>query len=296
MNIQQLRYVVATADHGSMTAAATALYVAQPALSRAVRLLERELALSLFQRLGRGVTLTAQGRVFVAQAREALRNLDALRDLAGSGSEERRDQIVIAASPTLQLTLALPLVELLRAQGSSATVRLLGSRGNPEVHDLVSGGIADLGLCDEVVESGLSTVPLGRAQVSLMSPPGLDLPEVITFDQLAGVPLVLPTVGTLRRDAFDAFFETCGVVPTVAVESDERSVWLASVRRGLASCIWHSAGSLRLEDTGVVIRNFEPALHTELHAVRRAETPSPVNAILIDAVRSFAGFSRSLRP
>lgn len=43
MNIQQLRYVVATAEHGSMTAAAATLYVAQPALSRAIRLLEREL-------------------------------------------------------------------------------------------------------------------------------------------------------------------------------------------------------------------------------------------------------------
>ena len=43
MNIQQLRYVVATAERGSMTAAAAALFVAQPALSRAVRQLEREL-------------------------------------------------------------------------------------------------------------------------------------------------------------------------------------------------------------------------------------------------------------
>ena len=61
MNLQQLRYVVATADAGSMTAAARAVPVAQPALSRAVRALEAELGVELFATRGRSVELTESG-------------------------------------------------------------------------------------------------------------------------------------------------------------------------------------------------------------------------------------------
>ena len=82
MNIQQLRYVVETADRGSMTAAATELFVAQPALSRAVRQLERELDVTIFRRAGRGIALTSQGEAFVARARRVLRSIDALRRLS----------------------------------------------------------------------------------------------------------------------------------------------------------------------------------------------------------------------
>jgi LysR family cyn operon transcriptional activator len=55
MNLQQLRYLVATADEGTMTSAATACHVAQPVLTRAVRALERELGVLLLRRRGRGV-------------------------------------------------------------------------------------------------------------------------------------------------------------------------------------------------------------------------------------------------
>ena len=66
MNLQQLRYVAATADEGTMTRAAAALHVAQPALSRAVRALEAEIEVAVFERDGRGVRVTRQGREVVA--------------------------------------------------------------------------------------------------------------------------------------------------------------------------------------------------------------------------------------
>src|SRR5690349_5984901 len=135
MNIQQLRYVVATAEHGSMTAAATALFVAQPALSRAVRQLERELEVALFARAGRGVALTAEGEQFVIRARAVLRNIEALRDVGAQ--ETAAATLVIAASPTLQASMALPILEALRHQGIDVHTRLLGASGTREVHALV---------------------------------------------------------------------------------------------------------------------------------------------------------------
>jgi DNA-binding transcriptional LysR family regulator len=286
MNIQQLRYVVATAEHGSMTAAAATLYVAQPALSRAIRLLERELHVTLFSRAGRGIALTLEGEAFTVRARKVLRSLDALRSI---GDEKSRDaQLVIAASPTLQASLAIPILSALREQGIALHTRLLGCAGSPEVHELVRAGHADLGLCDQTISTELAMVPLGHAEVRLVSPPGLDLPDPLAIGDLVGVPLVLPTTGSDRRAALDSFFEGCGIVPTVAIESDERSVWLEAVLRGLASCIWHSVDSLRIPPSGVVIRSFDPAMYQELSAVHREEHDLPAKVLLLDVLRKFA--------
>lgn len=288
MNIQQLRYVVETADRGSMTAAATELFVAQPALSRAVRQLERELDVTIFRRAGRGIALTTRGEAFVARARRVLRSIEALRELADADRAGSEPPLVIAASPTLQASLALPLLETLREQGVTAPARLLGCGGSEEVHAMVREKRADLGLCDQDIETELDVVSLGLAEVVLVSPSGLDLPDPITLAHLAGVPLVLPTVGSDRRAALDRFFGAVGVAPPVAVESDERSVWLESVRRGLASCIWHSVENLRILGPDVVVRSFEPAMHQQLTAVHRGDDRSPGKVHVVDALRELA--------
>lgn len=286
MNIQQLRYVVTTADHGSMTAAAAALYVAQPALSRAVRQLERELETTLFARSGRGVVLTPEGERFAERARKVLRSLEELRDVGNA--TDQGPSLVIAASPTLQASLALPIVSALGQQGIAVHARLIGCGGSREVHALVASGRADLGLCDQVIESELASVPLGLAEVRLVSPPGLDLPMRITVGDLAEVPLVLPTAGTDRRAALDWFFEACGIAPIVAIESDERSVWMEAVLRGLASCIWHSVEALSAPADDYVLRSFDPAMYQELSAVHRPDVDAPAKDLLLEVLRRFA--------
>jgi DNA-binding transcriptional LysR family regulator len=284
MNIQQLRYVVTTVEAGSMTAAAATLFVAQPALSRAIRALERELGTALFARAGRGVVLTGPGEAFVARARAVLRSLDRLRDIGDSADAE----LVIAATPTLQASLALPILGELRDQGIRLHTRLRGCSGSREVHDVVAAGGAALGLCDQAIESDLAVVPIGTAEVRLVSPPGLDLPPTITVEDLVGVPLVLPTAGTDRRAALDRFYEACGITPTVAIESDERSVWMEAVLRGLASCIWHSVEALKAPQHGVAFRSFEPRMFQELSAVHRADDETPSKVVLLEALREFA--------
>src|SRR5690606_14205593 len=105
MNLQQLRYVVATAEHRTMTDAARSLYIAQPALSRAIRDLEGGLGRPLFARSGRGVVVPSQGRRVVTLAREALaavRELEGLASDGGAGEAELR----IASTPSLEPGLA----------------------------------------------------------------------------------------------------------------------------------------------------------------------------------------------
>lgn len=289
MNIQQLRYVVATSECGSMTAAAATLYVAQPALSRAIRLLERELKVTLFSRAGRGIALTTEGEAFVARARKILLSLDSLR---GIGEREASEaQLVIAASPTLQVSMALPILSAFREHGIEVQTRLIGAEGSSEVHDLVRAGRADLGICDRLIPTELTVVPIGQAEVRLVSPPGLDLADPFPVVDLAGLPLVLPTVGTDRRADFELLFGSLGIAPTVAIESDERSVWLEAVLRGLASCIWHSVDSWHIPTSGVVLRSFDPPIFQELCAVHHEEHDLPAKVLLLEVLREFANLA-----
>lgn len=274
---------MATADHGSMTAAAAALYVAQPALSRAIRHLEREVDVTLFRRSGRSVVLTSAGADFARRARSALASIDALHAVASDGAAA---PLVIAASPTLQATLAVPLLAALRDRGVRVPTRLVGCSSSAEVADLVTGGSADLGLCDSEVPDTLPQVHLGRAEVMLYAPAAAGLPERLALADLDGLPLVLPTTSSPRRRSLDEFFAGCGVQPVIAVETDERHAWLATVSAGLASCIWHSVGSGRVPIPGVRAHHFDPPLHRTLTAIHRAGDESPVVARMLDALQS----------
>lgn len=102
------------------------------------------------------------------------------------------------------------------------------------------------------------------------------------------MPLVLPTAGTDRRAALDWFFEACGITPTVAIESDERSVWMEAVLRGLASCIWHSVEALSVPAGEYVVHGFDPPMFQDLSAVHRADADAPAKVLLLDVLRRFA--------
>ena len=80
MTLNQLNYVIAIAEYGSMNKAAEYLYVAQPSLSGAVKSLEDELGFALFNRNGRGVSLTADGADFLPYAREIYSSYENMRE------------------------------------------------------------------------------------------------------------------------------------------------------------------------------------------------------------------------
>ena len=72
MTIQQLNYVITISEKGSLNKAAEVLYVTQPSLTSAVRELEKELGITLFNRGGKGVTLTTDGAQFIKYARQVV--------------------------------------------------------------------------------------------------------------------------------------------------------------------------------------------------------------------------------
>ena len=80
MRIQQLIYFEKIAEKGSMNEAAKELYVSQPSLSKAIRELEIEMDITLFQRGNTGITLTAEGREFLVYARQVLDQVNLMEE------------------------------------------------------------------------------------------------------------------------------------------------------------------------------------------------------------------------
>lgn len=87
MTLQQLRYLIAISEHGSINAAAQNLYVSQSNLSTAIKELERELGITIFTRSNRGVTLTNDGTELLGYARQVIEQADMLEARYSSGEE-----------------------------------------------------------------------------------------------------------------------------------------------------------------------------------------------------------------
>ena len=90
MTLQQLNYIITISEIGSINRAAEKLYVSQPSLTSAIKELEKELGIVIFNRTGRGVTLTAEGVDFLPYARQVAGQYLNLLERYGKGGERKQ--------------------------------------------------------------------------------------------------------------------------------------------------------------------------------------------------------------
>jgi LysR family nitrogen assimilation transcriptional regulator len=200
MNLQRLRYFVAVATSGSVSAAARSLHVAQPAVSNRLRQLELDLGMRLLERHANGMNLTRAGMVFLPYAKDVVAAYDAGREaLRNFGSGGR---LILGCTQTLGV-LVLPKV-VAEYRGRSFTAELVTRQGSSValMEDLHRRQL-DAVLCYEVGDrAGLSIVPLFEHDLCLIGRPGLALADengMIDFAALREVPLVLDPPNTSSR-------------------------------------------------------------------------------------------------
>ena len=107
MNITELRYLVAIKKWGSVSAAAKQLYAAQPNISKALKNLEGEYGLRIFERSSTGMIPTEQGRRFIEQAARVLEEVDRLTEDAHHARERCADPVNTIASMVMLLMIAI---------------------------------------------------------------------------------------------------------------------------------------------------------------------------------------------
>jgi len=125
VDLKQLEYFVHVAELGSFTRAASFLSVVQSALSRQVRALEVELRQPLFERTGRGVTLTEPGKRLLAHGRGILQQVERARLDIESQRGEASGRLAIGLPPSVSRTLTGPLVRAFRVRFPNATLSVV---------------------------------------------------------------------------------------------------------------------------------------------------------------------------
>lgn len=145
MNLRDLQYLVALADHRHFGRAAEASFVAQPTLSTQIQKLERELGVDLVERGPRQVMLTAAGESVVEHARVVLDEADTIRAIARRATDPESGSLRLGLFPTLAPYLLPHVVTSLRQRFPNLELLLVEEKTDVVVDRLLSGRL-DVGL------------------------------------------------------------------------------------------------------------------------------------------------------
>lgn len=240
MDLRQLEYVVAVADHGNFTRAAAQLHVAQPALSVAVRRLEIELGMKLFDRTSRRVTLTDAGAAFVVRARRIRGETDDLKTLMQTFAAGSRGRLRVSAWYHVEPRLASFLQDLV-ADAPLVEVSI-AELPTPDALDAVRSGDLDIALVDgwdEVTGAGLDHVVLRSEPYVLVTPPGHPLAarRSVRLVDVPPQPFVVTRPGTPLRRIYEQAFAARDDRPSILIETNELASTVAFVSVGLGCAI-----------------------------------------------------------
>ncbi|CAN7401773.1 LysR family transcriptional regulator [Phenylobacterium sp. LjRoot219] len=226
MDLRRLRYFLRIADEGSMSRAASVLGIAQPALSRQVRLLEEALGVVLFRRTPRGVALTEEGEQLRASMTGPLRQLELAMQNVGSPFAQLEGGVVLGLPATVASVLAEPLVGRVATAFPKVKLRVVDRETGQLIEAMLRGEV-DLGVIhgpapdERLFESDL----LVEALV-LVGGPGSDLSpdRPVAFARLADLPLALPGVQPGVRSLVEKTALRAQVALDIRVEVDSLQV------------------------------------------------------------------------
>ncbi len=265
MEIHQLKTFVTVAREGTITRASEKLYLSQPAVSAHIKAMEESLGFTLFERMPKGMTLTAKGqqllggaekvldaRISFLQQAEALKSNLAghLRLGIGSGS---------SMEPLGRLLTALaeqcPEVEVSLKYGNST-----------EILEAIQSGDLDGGFYNEsgTADESLQTITVSVFRIFLAAPVGLVSKEdQSNWHALAEFPWIHPTSSTCCGRVMDNLLEKQGITPARMISIDSEKVTRTLITGGVGIGLLHEQSALEAES-----RNEVELLYEAGHSVR----------------------------
>lgn len=238
MDLKQLQYFVRIAELGSVSRAADALAIAQPALSRQVRLLEVELGVSVFIRHGRGVRLTESGKTLYEHALGILHQCERTRELMQQTSHEVAGKVAVGLPPSLCKLLAAPLMGVLKQKYPAIRVTIREGLSSHLMEWLVGGSLDCALLYNATASPEIVVQPLGIEPRWLVSSKQNQLRRKrISLSQLSSLPLILPSRPHATRLNVDRALAELGQVANVVAEIDGVPAILELVRGGFGHAV-----------------------------------------------------------
>lgn len=238
------------AETGSISGAAKALYVTQPAVSKAIKNLEEALGLKLFERNARGVTLTSEGQVLYAHVAEAFKQLDEGEKLMKQLRERAYGAIRIGISNTLCKYYFIPHLKAFHQVYPKLKIEIV-NRTSTETVKLLREGLLDCAIISEMdFSEAMTYTPLMVIQdifVARRKPPK----QVMALEDLTKEAMLLMEKKNATREHLENFLRAEGVALTVDIEisSMEFLVEFAKIGLGVASVIKEFVGEEMAQGT-----------------------------------------------
>jgi len=285
MDLRQLRTFSCVAELGSLSKASDTLRVAQPALSRQIKLLEHELRADLFTRNGRGMVLTDAGRLLLARTAGIVRQIDQVRDEIQSAGGPPSGRVVLGLVPTVSCVISArlarrtvdkyPGISLCIVESYSGHLMEWLHRGEMDLA-LIYGPSSDLHL---TVQS------LGRDTIVAVGPRGSGLAQKKQVDigWLLKQRLVLPSHSHGLRALIEQAAAKKKLKLDVKLEADSFRVLTSLVEEGLGytllppSSVRNEVASGRLETAAIA----KPAPMRELTLASPIDHPGSTAITLV---------------
>lgn len=221
VDLRRLRYFIAICEHGGFSRASSSVGIAQPSLTRQIKLLEKELGFALFHRTGRGAGPTEQGRLLLDRSKPHLEGIDdAVREVRRRMSN-LSGTVALGVCPTIA-----PLfIDDLRIRIGNAhpSVKLsVVEAYSGDLASMMAHGSIDMALTYTPTERrGVASVELLSEPLVLVVPVDQDTWEAPqALDRIAGLRLILPSAIHELRRIIDGISRLRGVQLTPDIEMD----------------------------------------------------------------------------
>lgn len=297
MDVALIEAMVAVVDYGTYTAAADILHVSQPALSRRIRSLEREVGAEIFVPAGRRMVLTEVGRDMLGPARRILRETATLHALARSDRELQSGVLRVGGLPSLVSTCVPDFIARFHRRYPGVRIELVGLDSARELTDAVRLARVDVAFgAGERAPEDVQLEAIGWQDFVVVLPPGAAGGpgveagrggEVVDAETLSAHTLVTLPRGTSIRSMADTAYERYGVAPRDLLVTTQRDALVLLAAEGAGLTIVPATLGRLAERIGGRVADFPSPLSRRIWvAHRRGDRRSGALSGFLDVVRS----------
>lgn len=284
---------------GSITAGANHLRLTQPAVTRLIGDLERNLGFALFERHRGRIRPTAEALELSREVDKCFVGLDRIAKTAADIHQGRTGRLRIAAIPTLAMGVLPEILARFLADRPQLRVDLIDG-SSPEIAEWVADGAYDLGFATTAAtHPGIKAHPLPPIRAVAVMAPNHRLADqrVIRAADLAGEALVAPFRSTRLRTRLDEWLARAGVEPELRVETSLSAVACAVAAAGTGIAVVEGFTAELLKGLGAAVRPFRDGVSVEYTALTSAHRglSAAAAAFLRLAIQSFGRTGRARR-
>ena len=278
MDLKQLSYFVRVAEMGSFTRASIVLDIAQPALSRQVRLLEVELRQNLLIRNGRGITLTEAGKVLLEHSRGVLHQMERLREELSRVRGSLAGRVAVGLPPTLGRILAVPLTREFKARMPDATLAIVDGLSKTMQESLLTGQLDIALVYNALPTPGIELRPLLQDELLLVQGRLDQVTEngPVELADIADYPLIIPGRPNALRMHVETALLNISAQPRIAMEVNSVATILDLVADGVGCAILspHAVLTAAQPERFTLRRIVNPGLFPLLSVATSADRPA----------------------